>query len=189
MSVLPPTVKSPFWHVYVLWLGVYWWKRDIRALHDVTSDMSQNVTSERYTTWRQICPKTWRLSVTRRDVRYVPRKTRFRCMAPSRECASCLAHIAIRELASGSMLLDTSLVPQYHCTRPVMCHSQYDNWTSIWLRCFWILLEFRNTTVRVRSRVIRNMIIELQSDFDASGYFSSSAIPLYASGHVSFAIW
>ena len=29
----------------------------------------ENVTSERYTTWRQ--------SVTRRDVRYVPRKTRF----------------------------------------------------------------------------------------------------------------
>jgi len=36
---------EPFWHVYVLWLGVYWW----------------NVTSE--------CPTTWRQTVTRRDVR------------------------------------------------------------------------------------------------------------------------
>jgi len=87
----------------------------------------ENVTSERYTTWRQICPKTRRQSVTRRDVRYVPRKTRFRYMAPSRECASCLAHIPIRELASGSMLLDTSRVPQYRCARPVTCHSRYDN--------------------------------------------------------------
>ena len=143
----------PFTHVYVLWLGVYWWKRDVRALRDVTSDMSQNVTSERYTTWRQICPKTWRQSVKRRDVRYVPRKTRFRYMAPSRECASCLAHIAIRELASGSMLLDTSRVPQYHCARPVTCHSRYDNLTLIGLRCFWILLEFRNTIVRVSGHV------------------------------------
>ena len=141
----------------------------------------ENVTSERHTTWHQ--------SVTRRDVRYVPRKTRFCYMAPSCKCASCLAHIAIRELASGSMLLDTSRVPQYHCARAVTCHSRYDNWTLIGLRCFWIHLEFRNTIVRVRSCVIRNMIIELQSDFDASGYFSSSAIPLYASGHVSFAIW
>jgi len=40
--------------------------------------------------------KTWRQSVTRRDVRYVPRKTRFRYMTPSREYASCLAHIVIR---------------------------------------------------------------------------------------------
>jgi len=143
----------PFTHVYVLWLGVYWWKRDVRALRDVTSDMSQNVTSERYTTWRQICPKTWRQSVKRRDVRYVPRKTRFRYMAPSRECASCLAHIAIRELASNSMLLDTSLVLQYHCARPVKCHSRYDNWTLIGLRCFWILLQFRNTIVLVSGHV------------------------------------
>jgi len=37
--------SSWFWHVYVLWLGVYWW----------------NVTSE--------CPTTWRQTVTRRDVR------------------------------------------------------------------------------------------------------------------------
>jgi len=34
-----------FWHVYVLWLGVYWW----------------NVMSE--------CPTAWRQTVTRRDVR------------------------------------------------------------------------------------------------------------------------
>jgi len=34
----------------------------------------ENVTSERYTTWCQICPKTWRQSVTRRDVRYVPKR-------------------------------------------------------------------------------------------------------------------
>ena len=113
----------------------------------------ENVTPERYTTWRQICPKTWRQSVTRRDVRYVPRKTRFRYMAPSREWSSCLVHIAIRELASGSMLLDISRVPQYHCARPVTCHSRYDNWTLIGLRCFWILLEFRNTIVRVSGHV------------------------------------
>jgi len=142
------------WHQSVTRRDVrYVPKRDVRALHDVMSDMSQNVTSERYTTWCQICPKTWCQSVTRRDVRYVPRKTRFRYMAPSRECASCLAHIAIRELASGSMLLDTSRVPQYHCARPVTCHSRYDNWTLIGLRCFWILLEFRNIIVRVSGHV------------------------------------
>ena len=37
--------------------------------------------------------------------------------------------------------------------------SQYDK--SHPVRCFWILLEFRNTIVRARSRVIRDMIIEL----------------------------
>jgi len=33
--------------------------------------------------------------------------------------------------------------------------SQYDNSHPVPIRCFWILLEFCNTTVRVRSRVIR----------------------------------
>jgi len=42
---------------------------------------------------------------------------------------------------------------------PALRISQYDN--SHPVRCFWILLEFRNTTVHVRSRVIRDMIIEL----------------------------
>ena len=102
-----------FWQLYVLWLGVYWWKRDVKATHDMTSG--------RHTTWRQ--------SVTRRDVRYVPRKTRFRYMAPSHECTSCLARIAIGELASCSMLLDTSRVPLYHCARSVTCNSRYDKWT------------------------------------------------------------
>jgi len=37
--------------------------------------------------------------------------------------------------------------------------SQYDNLHPV--QCFWILLEFRNTVVRVWSRVIRDMIIEL----------------------------
>jgi len=37
--------------------------------------------------------------------------------------------------------------------------SQYDN--SHPVSFFWILLEFRNTIVRVRSRVNRDMIIEL----------------------------
>jgi len=36
--------------------------------------------------------------------------------------------------------------------------SQYDNSHPVPIRCFWILLEFRNTIVRVRSRVICDMI-------------------------------
>jgi len=97
---------SPFWHAYVLWLGgllVKTWRqsdtrRDVRALHDVTSDMSH----ERHDFF------TWLLHAN--------------------------AHPASRI-------------------------SQYDN--SHPVRCFWILLEFRNTIVRLRSRVIRDMIIEL----------------------------
>jgi len=45
----------PYWHVYILWLGVYWWKRDVRATHDVTS--------ERYTTWHHICPTEDKISL------------------------------------------------------------------------------------------------------------------------------
>jgi len=96
------TVSLAFWHVYVLWLGVYWWKRDDRALHDMTS--------ERYTTWCQICPTKDKISL------------------------------------HGSFTRMRILPHAYH-----------------------------NTITHIR--------------FDASGYFSSSAIPLCASSHVSFAIW
>jgi len=111
LSVTPCSLSSAssakkvcfaFWHVYVLWLGVYWWKRDVRATHDVTS--------ERYTTWRQICPTKDKISV------------------------------------HGSFMRMRILPGAY-----------------------------RNTITRIR--------------FHASGYFSSSAIPLCASGHVSFATW
>jgi len=107
-----------FWHVYVLWLGVYWWKRDVRALHDVTSDMPQNVTSERYTTWRQICPKTWRQICPTKD--------------------------------------------------KISLHGSF-------------------TRMRILPRAYRSTITRIR--FDAFGYFSSSAIPLCASGHMTFAIW
>jgi len=90
-----------FWHVYVLWLGVYWWKRDVRATLDVTSEC--------YTTWRQICPTKDKIS------------------------------------SHGSFM---------------------------WMRI--LPSAYRNTITRIR--------------FDASGYFSSSAIPLCAFGHVQFAI-
>ena len=49
------SVFTSFWHVCVLWLGVYWWKRDVRATH--------NVTSERHTTWCQICPTKDKISL------------------------------------------------------------------------------------------------------------------------------
>jgi len=87
----------------------------------------ENVTSERHTTWRQ--------SDTRRDVRYVPRKTD---MSHER-------HDFVTWLLHAN-------------AHPASRISQYDN--SHPVRCFWILLEFRNTIVRVRSRVIRDMIIE-----------------------------
>jgi len=149
--------------MYILWLGVYWWKRDVRATHDVTSERhttwrqsdtrrnvraTHDVTSESYTTWRQ--------SDTRRDVRALHDVTSD--MSHERQdfitwLLQANAHPASR-------------VSQYDNSHPVPClwillefrntiarvrsrHSRYDNWTLIGLRCFWILLEFRNTIVRV----------------------------------------
>ena len=45
-----------------------------------------------------------------------------------------------------------------HNAHPAARMSQYDNSHPVPIRCFWILLEFRNTIVRVQSRVIRDMI-------------------------------
>jgi len=120
---------SIFWHVYVLWLGVYWWKRDVRATHDMTS--------ERYTMWRQ--------SVTQRDVRYVPR------------CDVRALHDVTSDMSHERQDFVTWLL--HANAHPASRISQYDN--SHPVPCFWILLQFRNTIVRVRSRVIRDMIIEL----------------------------
>jgi len=148
---------TQFWHVYVLWLGVYWWKRDVRALHDVTSDMSQHVTSERYTTWHQICPKTWCQSVTRRDVRYVSKRD-------------------VRAL---------------HDVTSDMCQNmmseRYTTWRQICPTKDKISLHGSFTRMRILPGAYCNTRTRIR--FDASGYFSSSAIPLCVSGHVSFAIW
>jgi len=100
-------------------------------------------------TWRQICP-------TKRDVRAL--------------------HDVTSDMSHERHDFVTWLLRAN--AHPASRISQYDN--SHPVRCFWILLEFRNAIVRVRSRVIRDMIIELQSVFDASGYFSSSTIPLCA---------
>jgi len=47
-----------------------------------------------------------------------------------------------------------------HNAHPAARISQYDNSHPVPVRCFWILLEFRNAIVHVRSRVIRDMVIE-----------------------------
>ena len=44
-----------------------------------------------------------------------------------------------------------------HNAQPAARISQFDNSHPVPIRCFWILLEFRNTIVRVRSRVIRDI--------------------------------
>ena len=81
--------------------------------------------------------KTWRQSDTRRDVRAL------------HDVTSDMSH---EGQDFFTWLLQANAHPASHI-------SQYDN--SHPFPCFWILLEFRNTVVRVRSRVIRNMIIEL----------------------------
>ena len=80
--------------------------------------------------------KTWRQSDTRRDVRAL------------HDVTSDMSH---RRQDFITWLLHKN-------AHPASRISQYDN--SHPVRCFWILLEFRNTIVRVRSRVIRYMIIE-----------------------------
>ena len=112
-------------------------KRDVRALHDMTSDMSQNVTSERYTMWRQICPKTWRQSVTRHDVRYVPKRD----VRALHDVTSDMSHVRQDVV---TWLLHAN-------AHPALRISQYENLHPVW--CFWILLEFRNTIVRVSGHV------------------------------------
>jgi hypothetical protein len=133
-----------FWHVYVLWLGVYWWKRDVRATHDMTS--------ERHTTWCQ--------SNTRRDIRALHDVTSH--MSHER-------HDFVTWLLHANMH-PASRISQYDNSHPVQCFwillefrntivrvrsrvSRYDNWTLIGLRCFWILRGFRNTIVRVSGHV------------------------------------
>ena len=105
-------------------------KRDVRMSHDVTSD--------RHTTWRQ--------TVTRRNVR------------PSHDGTSD-RHTTWRQTVTRrkrlvNWLLNAITHNAHHAARI----SQYDNSHPVPIRCFWILLEFRNTIVRVQSRVIRDMI-------------------------------
>ena len=123
-------------------------KRDVRALHDVTSDMSQNVTSERYTTWSQICPKTWRHSVTRREVRYVPKRD----------------VTALHDVKSDVSQNVTS--------------QRYTTWRQICPTKDKISLHGSFTRMHLLPRAYRNRRTRIL--FDASGYFSSSAIPLCA---------
>jgi len=81
--------------------------------------------------------KTWRQSHTRRDVRAL--------------------HDVTSDMSHERHDFITWL---FHANaHPASRISQYEN--SHPVRCFWILLEFCNTIVRVRSRVIRDMIIEL----------------------------
>jgi len=104
-------------------------ERHTRALQDVTS--------ESYTTWRQICPTKDKISLngsfTR--MRILPRAYRN-------------AITRIRFDASG--YFSSSAIPL--CACPVTCHSRYDNWTLIGLRCFWILLEFSTVCQQNRDR-------------------------------------
>jgi len=55
-----------------------------------------------------------------------------------------------------------------HNAHPAARISQYDNSHPVPIRCFWILLEFRNTIVRVRSRVIRYDIWTLIGRIDTT---------------------
>ena len=100
--VKTPEVLFAFWHIYVLWLVVYWWKRDVRATHE---------------------------SVTRRDVR--------------------ASHDVTSDMPHGRQDFVKWLL--HANAHPALRISQYDN--SHPVRCFWILLEFRNTIVRVSGHV------------------------------------
>jgi len=81
--------------------------------------------------------KMWCQSDTRRDVRAL--------------------HDVMSDMSHGRQDFVTWLL--HANAHPASRISQYDN--SHPVRCFWILLEFCNTIVRVWSRVIRDMIIEL----------------------------
>jgi len=106
--------------------------------------------------------KMWRQSVTRRDVRYVPQNvTSERYMTWHQICPTEHDVRALHDVTSDMSherhdFVTWLLQANAH---PASRISQYDNSRPV--RCFWILLEFRNTIVRVRSRVIRDMIIEL----------------------------
>jgi hypothetical protein len=105
------------WHQSVTRRDVrYVTKRDVRALHDVTSDMSQNVTSESYTTWRKICPTKDKISLHGSF-------TRMRIL--HRAYRNTITRIRFH--ASGCF--SSSAIPL--CACPVTCHSRYDNWTLI----------------------------------------------------------
>jgi len=64
---------------------------------------------------------------------------------------------------------------------------RYTTWHHICPTKDRILLHGSFTRICILPRAYRNTITRIR--FNASGYFSSSAIPLCASGHVSFAIW
>jgi len=63
----------------------------------------------------------------------------------------------------------------------------YTTWRQICRTKDKISLHGSFTRMRILPRAYRNTVTRIR--FDASGYFSSSAIPLCVSGHVSFAIW
>ena len=103
-------------------------ERHTRSFHDVTS--------ERYTTWRQICPTKDKISLhgsfTR--MRILPRAYRNTITRIRFDASGYFSSSAIPLCASG--------------------HVSFAIWqTLIGLRCFWILLEFRNTIVRVSGHV------------------------------------
>ena len=118
-------------------------RRDVRALHDVTSDMSRE--RQDFVKWllhANAHPASRDVgatheSVTRRDVRAL--------------------HDVTSDMSHERQDFVTWLL--HANAHPASRISQYDN--SHPVPCFWILLEFRNTIVRVRSRVIRDMLIEL----------------------------
>jgi len=64
---------------------------------------------------------------------------------------------------------------------------RYMTWRQICPTKDKILLHGSFMRMRILPRAYRSTITRIR--FHASGYFSSSAIPLCASGHVSFVIW
>jgi len=64
---------------------------------------------------------------------------------------------------------------------------RYTTWRQICPTKDKISLRGSFTWMRILPRAYRNTRTRIR--FDASGYFSSSAVPLCVSGHVSFAIW
>ena len=93
--------------------------------------------------------ETWRQNVPRRDVRLSHDVTSDR-------------HTTWRQTVTRRKRFVKWLLNAItHNAHPAARLSQYDNSHPVPLRCFWILLEFHNTIVRVRSRVIRDMIFGL----------------------------